>query len=135
MPTHGDRVLLLKHYLNGNHTMQSKDLHQLATLSDGFTHADIERAITTAASFFYQDLFNGNLKEKAKEGRKISKSELKFVIRKSTPTTDSWMTHDIQDFESRYPNIIKPNQKKKENGKGNGNEGFLSIFLKMLCFK
>ena len=135
MPTHGDRVQLLKYYLNGNHDMPRKDLHHLATLSDGFTHADVERAVTTAASFFYQEMFNGNIDKNAKEGQKISKSEMEFVFRNSTPTTDSWMTHDIQDFQIRYPNLIWESTNKKQRQKAKVNENFVTTLLKILCLK
>ena len=123
LPTHQDRIQLFEYYLNNNHSLKPKDFEFLACQTEGFSCSDIENIVKVCATFAYQEFYDNDLDsedEEAKvelipEERKIQFNELKFVIGKSTPTSNYFQLCEDEDFKSKYDCVVYPNSKDAQN--------------------
>ena len=111
LPSQFDRVELFKTYLNGNHSLTDEELDKLAKQTNKFTCADVEKVVSTAASFFYQKLYEGfeqkNLASNT-EGKEITFKELTFAIENTHPSTDAWQLFETKNFMAKHKNVIFP---------------------------
>ena len=128
MPTEDDRKKLFIHFLNNNHTLNSKQLNFVSRKTEGYSCSDIEKIVATAATFFYQDLYSLSLTErhsKCHKGRKITFEELIHVVDKSSPSINFYQLNDSETFKQKH-NFVKRPEKKEENGKKSRENGIKS---------
>ena len=114
LPNFESRQELFRHYLKKHHSVTNEEFQILASMTKGYTASDICQIVRKGSSFYYHDLFK--LKAiKNPIGRKLSFTELQYVIKNTKAKVDNRLMIETREFNKKHQAVVMKEDGTKQN--------------------